>query len=202
MRRRLEQCPVPLLEPDLDEPLRRAAHERDEERLLVLEVVDLPGAAFVGPAIGATIPFYAFAEFDSARIAGLFYTAGGAGGLLGSLAAMLVVKHVAPLRMAGLGMIAATLPLWLLPLGSPAWGVMGRLFCVMGRLFLMMLFIPFVDGPVIGLITARTPVELRPKVMTALVSVSTLSAPLGFLAAGRLLGVWAPTRVFGALRSG
>ena len=72
----------------------------------------------------------------------------------------------------------------------------------MCTLFLMMLFIPFVNGPVIGVITARTPAELRPKVMTALVSVSTLAAPLGFLAAGRLLGTWEPTRVFGAAAIG
>jgi predicted permease len=72
----------------------------------------------------------------------------------------------------------------------------------MCTLFLMMLFIPFVNGPVIGVITARTPTELRPKVMTALISVSTLSAPLGFLAAGRLLGEWEPTRVFGAAAIG
>ena len=150
---------------------------------------------FVGSAISATIPFYAFDEFESSRVAGLFYTAGGAGALVGSIVAMFAVKKVAPLRMAGLGMMAATLPLWLLPLGLPAWGVM----CT---LFLMMLFIPFVNGPVIGVITARTPVELRPKVMTALISVSTLSVPLGFLAAGRLLGDWEPTRVFGAAAIG
>ena len=150
---------------------------------------------FVGSAIGATIPFYAFDAFDSSRIAGLFYTAGGAGALVGSIAAMMAVKRVAPLRMAGFAMIAATLPLWLLPLDLPAWGVIGALF-------LMMLFIPFVNGPVIGVITARTPAELRPKVMTALISVSTLAAPLGFLAAGQLLGEWEATRVFGAAAIG
>ena len=150
---------------------------------------------FVGSAIGATIPFYAFAEFESSRVAGLFYTAGGAGALVGSIVAMLAVKKLAPLRLAGLGMIAATLPLWLLPFGLPAWGVMGTLF-------LMMLFIPFVNGPLIGAITSRTPVELRPKVMTTLISVSTLSAPLGFLVAGQLLGMWEPTRVFAATAVG
>ena len=150
---------------------------------------------FVGSAIAATIPFYAFDSFDSSRIAGLFYTAGGAGALVGSIVAMLAVKRVAPLRMAGVGMIAATLPLWLLPFGLPAWGVMAALFS-------MMLFIPFVNGPLIGVITARTPAELRPKVMTALISVSTLSAPLGFLAAGQLLDTWEPTRVFAAAAVG
>jgi hypothetical protein len=38
--------------------------------------------------------------------------------------------------------------------------------------------------------------------MTALISVSTLSVPLGFLAAGQLLDSWEPTRVFGAAAVG
>jgi predicted MFS family arabinose efflux permease len=150
---------------------------------------------FVASSISATIPFYAFDTFESSRIAGLFYTAGGTGALVGSLAAMVAVKRIAPMRMAGIGMLAATLPLWLLPLGLPAWGVMSTLF-------LMMLFIPFVNGPIIGVITTRTPAELRPKVMTALISVSTLAVPLGFLAAGQLLGEWEPTRVFAAAAAG
>jgi MFS family permease len=165
------------------------------DRLLAPLGVTLIALNFVGSSIGATIPFYAFDSFDSSRIAGLFYTAGGAGALVGSILAMMAVKRMAPLRMAGIGIVAATLPLWVLPLDLPAWGVMGALFS-------MMLFIPFVNGPLIGVITTRTPVELRPKVMTALISVSTLSAPLGYLAAGQLLGTWEPTRVFGAAAVG
>jgi MFS family permease len=165
------------------------------DRLLAPLGATMIALNFVGSSIGATIPFYAFDSFDSSRIAGLFYTAGGAGALIGSILAMIAVKRMAPLRMAGIGIVAATLPLWVLPLDLPAWGVMGALFS-------MMLFIPFVNGPLIGVITTRTPVELRPKVMTALISVSTLSAPLGYLAAGQLLGTWEPTRVFGAAAVG
>jgi predicted permease len=65
-----------------------------------------------------------------------------------------------------------------------------------------MLFAPLVNGPTIGVITARTPLELRPKVMTALISVSTLSAPLGFLVAGQLLEPWGVSRVFAAVAIG
>ena len=165
------------------------------DRLLRALGATLIALNFVGSAIAATIPFYAFDSFESPRIAGLFYTAGGAGALVGSIAAIVVLKRVAPLRLAGVGMVAATLPLWLLPLGLPAWGVMAALFA-------MMLFIPFVNGPVVGVITSRTPTELRPKVMTALISVSTLSVPLGFLAAGQLLATWEPTEVFGAAAIG
>ena len=88
-----------------------------------------------------------------------------------------------------------TLPLWLLPLDLPAWGVMAALFTAL-------LFMPLVNGPVIGVITARTPPDLRPKMMTALISLSTLSAPLGFLVAGQLLEPWGVLRVFAAVAIG
>ena len=151
---------------------------------------------FLGAGLSATLPFYAFDEFSGdARIAGLFFTAMGAGAVLGSIAAVVVVKRFPPLRLAALGIVALTLPLWLLPLGLPAWGVMAALFTAM-------LFTPLVNGPVIGVITARTPVDLRPKMMTALISVSTLSAPVGFLVAGQLLEPWGVERVFAAVAIG
>ena len=151
---------------------------------------------FLGAGLSATLPFYAFDEFSGdARIAGLFFTAMGAGAVIGSIAAVVVVKRFPPLRLAALGIVALTLPLWLLPLGLPAWGVMAALFTAM-------LFTPLVNGPVIGVITARTPVDLRPKMMTALISVSTLSAPVGFLVAGQLLEPWGVERVFAAVAIG
>jgi hypothetical protein len=128
-------------------------------------------------------------------VAGLFFTAVGAGALLGSIGAVLVVKRLAPLKLAGLAIVAMTLPLWLLPLDLPAAGVMAVLFCAM-------LFAPLVNGPVIGVITARTPVDLRPKMMTALITVSTLTAPLGFLAAGQLLEPLGVLYVFAAVAVG
>ena len=85
--------------------------------------------------------------------------------------------------------------MWLLPFGLPAWGVMAALFTAM-------LFTPLVNGPVIGVITARTPVELRPKMMTALISISTLAVPLGFLVAGQLLEPWGVSRVLAAVALG
>ena len=151
---------------------------------------------FVGSVVSATIPFYAFASFgESSGIAGLFYAAGGAGALAGSIVAVAVVRRFAPLRLAGAAIVAMTLPLWVLPFGLPAWGVAAALFS-------MMFFVPLVNAPAIGLITARTPVELRPKVMAALISVSTLATPLGFLVAGQLLGAWNPERVFAVAAAG
>ena len=151
---------------------------------------------FLGAGMSATLPYYAYHEFSGdSKVAGLFFTAMGAGALLGSIGAVLVVKRLAPLKLAGLAIVAMTLPLWLLPLDLPAAGVMAALFGAM-------LFAPLVNGPVIGVITARTPVDLRPKMMTALITVSTLSAPLGFIVAGQLLEPWGVVRVFAAIAAG
>ena len=87
---------------------------------------------FLGAALSATLPYYAYHEFSGdSKVAGLFFTAMGAGALLGSIGAVLVVKRLAPLKLAGLAIVAMTLPLWLLPLDLPAAGVMAVLFCAM-----------------------------------------------------------------------
>ena len=48
-------------------------------------------------------------------------------------------------------------------------------------------FTPLVNAPIIGVLTVRTPPELRPKVMTAVMTVATMAGPLGFIAAGYAL---------------
>ena len=151
---------------------------------------------FLGAGLSATLPFYAYEHFSGdSKIAGLFFTAMGAGAVIGSIGAVVVVKRFPPLRLAAGGIVALTVPLWLLPLDLPAWGVMAALFTAT-------LFTPLVNGPVIGVITARTPPDLRPKMMTALISLSTLSAPAGFLVAGQLLEPWGVEHVFAAVAIG
>ena len=141
---------------------------------------------FLGAALSATLPFYAYDNFSGdSKIAGLFFTAMGAGAVIGSIGAIVVVKRFPPLRLAAMGIVALTIPLWLLPLDLPAWGVMAALFTAM-------LFTPLVNGPTIGVITARTPVDLRPKMMTALISVSA------FLRACRLPRRRAAARALGS----
>ena len=151
---------------------------------------------FLGAGLAAALPYYAYEHFSgNSKIAGLFFTAMGAGAVIGSIAAVVVVKRFPPLRLAAAGIVALTVPLWLLPFDLPAWGVMAALFTAT-------LFTPLVNGPVIGVITARTPIDLRPKTMTALISISTLASPLGFLVAGQLLEPWGVERVFAAVAIG
>lgn len=151
---------------------------------------------FLVTGMTAGLPVYAFDEFGgSSWIAGVFHAAFGAGALLGSVAAVLAVTRVAPLRLAGLGIVAFALPLWTLPL-LPPWPV------VAAALFAASLFVPLVNGPIIAVLTARTPESLRAKVLTALMTASALAAPLGFVAAGQVLEHWGVVPLFAAVALG
>ncbi|GIU94620.1 MAG: MFS transporter [Gaiellaceae bacterium] len=148
---------------------------------------------FLGAGMSAGLPVYAFAEFDgSSRIAGLFYAALGAGALVGSLVAVAAVRKVAPLRLAAFGILAFSIPLWVLPF-LPPWPV------VFVALFVATLFTPLVNGPIIAVLTKRTPDDLRAKVITAVISVNTVAAPLGFLVAGQVLEHWGVVPLFTAV---
>ncbi|MGH3132317.1 MAG: MFS transporter [Gaiellaceae bacterium] len=151
---------------------------------------------FLSPGLSAGLPVYAFDEFDgSARIAGLFYAALGAGALVGSLVAVAAVRRVAPLRLSGLAMLGFAFPLWALPF-LPPWPV------VFAALFAAMFFTPLINGPLIAVLTARTPEELRAMAITAVISINTLAAPLGFLAAGQVLERWGVVPLFTAVVAG
>jgi predicted MFS family arabinose efflux permease len=160
------------------------------DKLLGPIAVLIVATGFLGACMEAGLPFYAYSEFDgSAGIAGLFYAALGAGGLVGSLAAVVVVRRIAPLRMAGLAILCFLVPMWVLPF-LPPWPV------VVAALFTARFFAPLVNGPVFAILTARTPEALRAKVMTAVIAVNTVAAPLGFLVAGQVLEHWGLVPLF------
>jgi predicted MFS family arabinose efflux permease len=148
---------------------------------------------FLGAALPAGLPVYAFEEFDgNARIAGVFLAALGAGALVGSVLAVGVVRRIAPLRLATVGLAGFTAALWALPF-LPPWPVV--LVC----LFLAAACAPLVNGPVFGVLTKRTPPALRAKALTAVVAINSLAAPLGYVAAGQLLERWGVATLFACL---
>jgi MFS family permease len=150
---------------------------------------------FLSAGISAALPFYAYEEFESARVAGFFYTALGAGALVGTVFAIVFVQRVKPLRLAGLAILGFAVPLWVLPFQPP-------LAVIFPALFVATLFTPLVNGPVIGVLTKRSPAALRPKVMTAVITLSTLAAPGGFLAAGQVIERWGVVPVFAVVAAG
>jgi MFS family permease len=160
------------------------------DKLLAPMATTIVAFGFLGAGMSAGLPVYAYDEFDgSSRIAGLFYAALGAGALVGSLLALVVVRKVPPLRLAGFAILAFAVPIWVLPF-LPPWPV------VLVALFTATLFTPLVNGPIFGVLTARTPESLRAKVMTAVIAVNTLAAPLGFLVAGQVLEHWGVVPLF------
>jgi predicted MFS family arabinose efflux permease len=163
------------------------------DRLLAPMAAVVVGFGFLGAGMSAGLPVYAYDAFDgSSWIAGLFYSALGAGAVVGSVLAIVAVRKIAPLRLAALAIIAFSIPLWVLPF-LPPWPV------VFIALFTAMLFTPLVNGPTLGVLTARTPEDLRPRVMTAVISANTLAAPLGFLIAGQVLEHWGVVPLFTAV---
>ena len=118
------------------------------------------------------------------------------------LAALVVVEGFAAgkslvldARLAGLAAIGFALPLWVIPFLPPA-------PVVFTALFLATLCAPLINGPIIAVLTARTPGELRAKVMTAVISVNTVAAPLGFLVAGQVLDRWGVAPLFAGIAVG
>ena len=166
------------------------------DRLLGPLALAIVAFGFLSAGMSAGLPFYAFDEFEgSSRIAGLFYTALGAGALVGSVVAVAFVRRVSPLRLSGFAMLAFAVPLWVLPF-LPPWPV------VFLALFAATFCTPLINGPIIAVLTSRTPEVLRAMVMTAVISINTVAAPLGFLVAGQVLEHWGVVPLFAAVVGG
>ena len=147
---------------------------------------------FLSAGTSSGLPVYAFDAFDGrSGIAGLFYSALGAGALVGSLVAVVFVKKFPPLRLAAFGVLAFSIPV-----GASVPAPVAGLF---GALFLATFFTPLINGPTLAVLTARTPPDLRAKVMTAVITVNTLAAPLGYLIAGPVLERWGIVALFTAV---
>jgi predicted MFS family arabinose efflux permease len=136
---------------------------------------------FTAQGLIAMLPVLAVRRFDAdPKIVGFFVAAFGAGALIGSLVAARAVRKVPLLKLAGLSIVGMALPLWPLALDLH-WAIVVVLLALFG------FFAPLVNAPVLAIITVRPPESLRPKVVTAVMTISALIGPLGFLAVGQAL---------------
>ncbi|MDX6415114.1 MAG: hypothetical protein QOH23_2524 [Gaiellaceae bacterium] len=166
--------------------LRYVLRDRVLRRMLAAAAV----INFVAQALFGAIPILVLRRYDAdPKILGFCFAAFGGGALLGSLVAAQVVRKVPLLKLAGLAILGMALPLWLLPIAMP-WPavifVLGAFgFCA-----------PLVNAPLLAILTTRPPAALRPKVMTAVMTISVIIGPLGFLAVGQSLQYVGLTTVF------
>jgi predicted MFS family arabinose efflux permease len=133
--------------------------------------------------MSAGLPVYAYDEFTRGRswIAGLFYAASALARSSEACSRSSPHARSRPFSTRRYAALVFVLPLWCFRL------LHGRSSVA---LFVATLFTPLINGPIIAVLTARTPAELRAKVMTAVISINTLAAPLGFLVAGQVLDRW------------
>jgi len=121
-----------------------------------------------------------FRYHASGHVVGILFAGFGIGALAGAIVAQQLTQRVPLLKLAAVAIVAMPLPLFLLSPTTP-WPAATIIIAAFA------FFTPLVNAPVIGILTIRTPVELRPKVMTAVMTVATMAGPFGFIAAGYLL---------------
>ena len=144
-----------------------------------LTLVLLDGAS---GAIAVGVPLLAFTRYDrNPHVAGWIFTSFGIGALAGSVLVVKLLDRFAPLRLASMGVVLATLPLWIVAL-DVSWPVACLAVAACG------VFVPSVNAPFMGILTTRPPAALRAKVMTAVLTASGLGSPLGRLAVGPVYG--------------
>jgi MFS family permease len=160
---------------------------------MTLTVIVLDGAA---NGISVAVPLLAFTRYhQNPHIAGWIFTAFGVGAIGGSVLVVKLLDRFTPLRLASFGIVAATIPLWIVAAPVP-WPVVGVAIVLCG------FFVPLINAPVMGLISTRPPVALRAKVMTAVMAASGLGGPVGRLVIGPLYRVGGNSAVWFEIAGG
>lgn len=152
----------------------------------VLRTVTLASLLFgaLFPLLLASLPVMAVDRFDAnPRVAGYLLASWGGGALLGALVIARLAQRVPPMRMGAGAAVLMCIPLWLLGIMLPAWGV-GIVLGLSG------IFTPLLNAPLITLLMLRTEHSARPMAITFLMTANLLAGPLGYFVAGPLLAHW------------
>jgi MFS family permease len=141
-------------------------------------------------ALFATLPFYAFTQYDgNAKLAGLLFACFGVSAVIGNVLSFRIRGRVESSRLVAFGVLAQAAPLWLLLWAGPAW-------IVAAALLLSGLANGIVNPTLHALMTLAIPPAVRQQTLTAVLAVNQLAAPLGFLGAGFVLAHYGLEPVF------
>jgi MFS family permease len=190
-------------------PRRQALGEEDEsggmlagvkfvlrDRFLGPMMVSVVISNMLGQAMIAALPVLAYEEFGrSARVAGAFFAAMGIGSLIGSFAAFWLSGRFSPIRIAIVSVLAGAVPKWLLGLDLSETGIVIVLAAAA-------FWNPIGNAVLIGLMTVRTPVALRAKMMTAVITFAVIAGPIGLVLAAPALGALGARTVFIVIAAG
>jgi MFS family permease len=136
------------------------------------------GAAF--PLVFASFPVLAFKEYDhNPRVAGLLFAAYGGGTLVGSFATYAALSRFKPVSIAVGAAAMIALPFWLLVPRVP-------LAVVVFAMAVIGFGNPMTNGPYFGILTARVPPAVFPKVVQAIIVSNQVIRPAAYAAAGFL----------------
>jgi predicted MFS family arabinose efflux permease len=136
---------------------------------------------FVAQGIVLGVQGVAYFRYDAnAHVLGYLFAGFGIGALAGAIVAQQLAQKVPLLKLAAVGIVALPLPLFLLS-PTTSWPIAVLILAAFA------FFVPLVNAPVVGILTIRTPAELRPKVLTAFMTLATMAGPFGFIAAGYAL---------------
>jgi MFS family permease len=139
---------------------------------------------FVAQGLVIGVQWLVIGRYDqSPHVLGVLFGSFGVGALAGALVAQQLTQKVELVKLCAVGVVALPLPIFLLAAGLPWQAAM----VVIGGIGF---FQPIANAPILGILTIRTPAPLRPKVMTAVMTVASLAGPLGFVAASQALQRW------------
>jgi hypothetical protein len=149
------------------------------ERLLRPWTVAIVGIDVAWNVLFAALPVLVLTRYGGRpELVGWLFGGFGAGALAGSVVAFRIVGSVDKLLLASLGILAQTVPVWLLPTPVPAAALVGAL-AVAG------LFNPIVNAPMGAVMLSRTPPALRASAGTVSIVLTAVLSPLALWLAGR-----------------
>ena len=181
------------------EPLEREADESDvwaglrhlrRNRLLRSWTVTMAVGDAAWNALFATLPFYAFTQYDgNAKVAGLLVACFGAAAVAGNVLSFRVRKRLEPHVLIAVFVLCQAAALWLLVGAGPAGWVAAALLA-------SGLANGICNPSLHAMTTLMIPPAVRSQTLTAVVAINQLAAPVGFLGAGVLLAHWGVRPVF------